>query len=60
MNKKEMLFKLIYKDVHPDVGQTVELDGTYTLDQALKKRTWLKETYNWYGPGVRVLIERIS
>lgn len=55
-----MLFKLIYKDVHPDVGQTVELDGTYTLDQALKKRTWLKETYNWYGPGVRVLIERIS
>ena len=29
MNKKEMMFKLIYKDVHPDVGQTVELDGTY-------------------------------
>ena len=58
--KKEMMFKLIYKDVHPDVGRTVELDGTYTLDQALKKRAWLKKTYNWYGPGVRVLIERIE
>jgi len=57
--KEEMLFKLIYEDLHPDIGQTVELDGVYTLQQALDRRTRLKERYNWYGPGVRVKIERI-
>tara|TARA_Y100000361_G_C11028362_1_gene273375 strand:+ start:152 stop:331 length:180 start_codon:yes stop_codon:yes gene_type:complete len=59
MKKEEMMFKLIYEDLHPDIGQTVELDGVYTLQQALDRRARLKERYNWYGPGVRVKIERI-
>ena len=54
-----MMFKLIYEDLHPDIGQTVELEGVYTLKQALSKRTLLKQRNNWYGPGVRVKIERI-
>ena len=61
MKKEEMMFKLIYEDKHPDIGQTVELDNGrhYTLQQALDRRARLKERYNWYGPGVRVKIERI-
>tara|TARA_A100001011_G_C13832350_1_gene643460 strand:- start:176 stop:343 length:168 start_codon:yes stop_codon:yes gene_type:complete len=55
-----MLFKLIYKDKSPEVKRTVELEGTYTLDEAREKRAWLKETYNWYSPDVRVLIERVE
>ena len=35
MKKQEMMFKLIYEDLHPDVGQTIELDGVYTLDNLL-------------------------
>ena len=62
MKKEEMMFKLIYEDKHPDIGQTVELDDgrLYTLQQALSKRTLLKQRNNWYGPGVRVKIERIT
>ena len=60
MKKEEMMFKLIYEDLHPDIGQTVELEGVYTLKQALSKRTLLKQRNNWYGPGVRVKIERIT
>jgi hypothetical protein len=26
-----------------------------TLEEAREKRAWLKETYNWYSPNVRVL-----
>ena len=55
-----MLFKLIYKDKSPEVKRTVELEGTYTLEEAREKRAWLKETYNWYSPNVRVLIERVE
>ena len=60
MKKEEMMFKLIYEDLHPDIGQTVELEGVYTLKQALSKRTLLKDRYNWYSPGVRVHIRRIT
>tara|TARA_Y100000114_G_scaffold114179_1_gene108200 strand:+ start:117 stop:371 length:255 start_codon:yes stop_codon:yes gene_type:complete len=60
MKEEEMMFKLIYEDKHPDIGQTVELDGVYTLEQALSKRNLLKQRNNWYGPGVRVKIERIT
>ena len=61
MIKQEMMFKLIYEDLHPDIGQTVELDSgrVYTLQQALNRRALLKDRYNWYGPGVRVHIRRI-
>tara|TARA_R100001230_G_C5545167_1_gene74564 strand:- start:391 stop:576 length:186 start_codon:yes stop_codon:yes gene_type:complete len=61
MKEEEMMFKLIYEDKHPDIGQTVELDNGrhYTLQQALDRRALLKHRYNWYGPGVRVKIERI-
>ena len=62
MKKEEMIFKLIYEDLHPDIGQTIELDSgrVYTLQQALNRRTLLKNRYNWYGPGVRVHIRRIT
>jgi len=62
MKKQEMMFKLIYEDLHPDIGQTIELDDghLYTLQQALDRRALLKNRYNWYGPGVRVRIERIN
>ena len=61
MMKQEMMFKLIYEDKHPDIGQTVELDDgrLYTLQQALDRRALLKDRYNWYNPGVRVHIRRI-
>ena len=55
-----MLFKLIYKDKSPEVKRTVELEGTYTLEEAREKRAGLKETYNWYSPNVRVLIQRVE
>ena len=55
-----MLFKLIYKDKSPEVKRTVELEGIYTLEEAREKRAWLKESYNWYSPNVRVLIERVE
>ena len=60
--KEEMMFKLIYEDLHPDIGQTVELDDgrLYTLQQALNRRALLKDRYNWYSPGVRVHIRRIT
>ena len=62
MIKQEMMFKLIYEDLHPDIGQTVELDSgrVYTLQQALDRRALLKQRYNWYNPGVRVHIRRIT
>ena len=62
MMKQEMMFKLIYEDKHPDIGQTVELDSgrVYTLQQALNRRALLKQRYNWYNPGVRVHIRRIT
>ena len=62
VNKEEMMFKLIYEDLHPDIGQTVELDDgrLYTLQQALSRRTLLKQINNWYSPGIRVKIERIT
>ena len=60
MKKEEMMFKLIYEDLHPDIGQTVELEGVYTLKQALSRRTLLKQKNNWYGPGVRIHVRRIT
>ena len=60
MKEKEMMFKLIYEDLHPDIGQTIELDVVYTLKHSLSKRTWLKQRNNWYGPGVRVHKRRID
>jgi len=62
MKKEEMMFKLIYEDLHPDIGQTVELDDgrLYTLEQALSRRTLLKQRNNWYGPGVRIHVRRIT
>ena len=60
MKKEEMMFKLIYEDLHPDIGQTVELEGVYTLKQALSRRTLLKQRNNWYGPGVRIHVRRIT
>ena len=53
-----MLFKLIYKDKSPEVKRTVELEGTYTLEEAREKRAWLKETYNW--PETKDELRKIS